>query len=193
MHRLAVSGPVHCLLRPLFSTGFADASLYVGDNSRYWNDLKNVHYCLKVLACIVAFLPAEQARAPKSAPSEVILPEVPDASELESQKRWLAGEVQLWLDDEWTKLDVHRELGEATAEVLILVQACRLPPCSDASSAHDMHLCSALTDRHAFLQAYAKARLQGIHEVGEVLLSISSDLLSFNFKETFVNAFDVST
>lgn len=64
--------------------------------------------------------------------------------------------MQLWLDEEWTKLDVHRQLGEATAE------------------------------------AYAKARLQGIHEIGEVLLSISSDLLSFNFKETFVNAFDVS-
>ena len=78
----------------------------------------------------MAFLPAEQARAPKSAPSEVTLPEVADAAELEAQKRWLAGEVQLWLDNEWTKLDVHRELGEATAEVLKHVQALTLAVCT---------------------------------------------------------------
>lgn len=42
------------------------------------------------------------------------------------------------------------------------------------------------------LQAYGKARLQGSDEIGAVLLSIGSDLLAFNFRETFVNAFDVS-
>lgn len=42
------------------------------------------------------------------------------------------------------------------------------------------------------LQAYGKTRLQGSDEIGEVLLSISSELLTFDFKETFVNAFDVS-
>ena len=42
------------------------------------------------------------------------------------------------------------------------------------------------------LQAYGKARLQGTDEIGSVLMSISSDLLAFDFKETFVNAFDVS-
>lgn len=48
-----------------------------------------------------------------------------------------------------------------------------------------------VTKRTILLQAYAKARTEGIDEIGEVLLSISSDLLSFNFRETFVNAFDV--
>lgn len=42
------------------------------------------------------------------------------------------------------------------------------------------------------LQAYGKTRLQGSDEIGEVLLGISSELLTFDFKETFVNAFDVS-
>lgn len=42
-----------------------------------------------------------------------------------------------------------------------------------------------------YLQAYAKARSQGTNEIGSVLLSISSELLTFDFKETFVNAFDV--
>ena len=42
------------------------------------------------------------------------------------------------------------------------------------------------------MQAYGKARNEGIHEIGAVLLSVSSDLLTFDFKETFVNAFDVS-
>ena len=41
------------------------------------------------------------------------------------------------------------------------------------------------------LQAYGKARTEGIDEIGALLLSISSDLLAFNFRETFVNAFDV--
>ena len=53
-----------------------------------------------------------------AAPSEVVLPSYSDASDLESQQKWLAAEIQLWLDDEWTKLDVHRELGEATAQVV---------------------------------------------------------------------------
>lgn len=57
---------------------------------------------------------ASEAEAP---PSEVILPPLLDASDLKSQQKWLAAEIQLWLDDEWTKLDVHRELGEATAQV----------------------------------------------------------------------------
>ena len=57
-----------------------------------------------------------------------------------------------------------------------------------------LHICLGCQtfSNFIFLQAYAKARLQGIHEVGEVLLSISSELMSFNFRETFVNAFDVS-
>lgn len=92
----------------------------------------------------------------QSAPEDVILSSVTDTTELESQQKWLAVEVQLWLDDEWTQLAVHKDLGEATA------------------------------------QAYGKARLQGTDEIGSVLLSISSDLLAFDFKETFVNAFDVS-
>lgn len=46
--------------------------------------------------------------------------------------------------------------------------------------------------KHIFiLQAYGKARTEGIDEIGALLLSISSELLVFNFRETFVNAFDV--
>lgn len=45
---------------------------------------------------------------------------------------------------------------------------------------------------HIFaVQAYGKARIEGINEIGALLLSISSELLVFNFRETFVNAFDV--
>ncbi|DBA83890.1 TPA: hypothetical protein ACH3X1_006397 [Trebouxia sp. C0004] len=97
----------------------------------------------------------QKALALCAAPTDVVLPSVLDASELEAQQKWLAGEIELWLNDEWIRLDVHQALGEATA------------------------------------QAYGKTRLQGSDEIGEVLLSISSDLLTFDFKETFVNAFDV--
>lgn len=98
----------------------------------------------------------QKALALCAAPADVVLPSVLDASELQAQQKWLAGEIELWLNDEWTKLDVHQALGEATA------------------------------------QAYGKTRLQGSDEIGEVLLSISSELLTFDFKETFVNAFDVA-
>ncbi|KAL3138857.1 hypothetical protein ABBQ32_005687 [Trebouxia sp. C0010 RCD-2024] len=99
---------------------------------------------------------AGQAAKAEATPSEVVLPPLVDALDLMSQQRWLAAEIQLWLDEEWTKLDVHRELGLATA------------------------------------QAYGQARSQGTDEIGSLLLSISSQLLTFDFKETFVNAFDVS-
>ncbi len=56
--------------------------------------------------------------------------------------------------------------------------------------------CAKVTQKQTTLwcavQAYAKARLEGTDEIGAVLLSMSSDLLAFDFKETFVNAFDVS-
>lgn len=41
------------------------------------------------------------------------------------------------------------------------------------------------------LQAYAKVREQGEDEVGGVLLGMSSELLSFDYTETFVDAFEV--
>lgn len=41
------------------------------------------------------------------------------------------------------------------------------------------------------MQAYGQARSHGTDEIGALLLSISSELLTFDFKETFVNAFDV--
>lgn len=62
-------------------------------------------------------LSAGQASALCAAPTDVVLPSILDASELEAQQQWLAGEIELWLNDEWTKLDVHRALGEATAQV----------------------------------------------------------------------------
>ncbi|DBA74741.1 hypothetical protein WJX79_004155 [Trebouxia sp. C0005] len=121
---------------------------------------RTAHYCT-VPAYTVWTVSHTSSRQQKAfalcaAPTDVVLPSVLDTSELEAQQEWLAGEIELWLNDEWTKLDVHRALGEATA------------------------------------QAYGKTRLQGSDEIGEVLLGISSELLTFDFKETFVNAFDVA-
>ena len=136
--------------------------------------------CKGAMFTTVTCLSAGQALALCAAPTDVVLPSVLDASELEAQQKWLAGEIELWLNDEWTKLDVHRALGEATAQVCppVLI-VCR------ASKA--LHVSVDMP-----LQAYGKTRLEGSDEIGEVLLSISSELLTFDFKETFVNAFDVS-
>lgn len=61
---------------------------------------------------------------------------------------------------------------------------------ADLKSAAAQDTCKSVLT--CFLQAYGKTRLQGSDEIGEVLLNISSELLTFDFKETFVNAFDVS-
>ena len=53
----------------------------------------------------------------RATPADVVLPAVVDSEQLQSQEQWLAKEVQLWLDDEWTQLEVHKDLGQATAKV----------------------------------------------------------------------------
>lgn len=111
-----------------------------------------------------------------------MLPCVSDEAQLQEQEEWLANQVQSWLNDEWTELSIHQDLGRATAKVRSLYGKLRFNKCSQR----------CLISYVSILQAYRNARSQGKSEIGEVLLSISSDLLSFNFRETFVNAFDVS-
>lgn len=36
--------------------------------------------------------------------------------DLEEEAAWLAGMVRCWLDEEWTPLDVHADVGRATGE-----------------------------------------------------------------------------
>jgi hypothetical protein len=42
------------------------------------------------------------------------------------------------------------------------------------------------------MQAYAKLRQQGQDDVSDLVLSLATELLAFNYRETFVNAFEVS-
>lgn len=58
----------------------------------------------------------------RATPADVLLPSVIDSEQLQKQKQWLAKEVQLWLDDEWTPLEVHKDLGQATAKVCMFRQ-----------------------------------------------------------------------
>ena len=45
------------------------------------------------------------------------LPPLSSVDEIEYESLWIAGMIRCWLDDEWTPLEVHRELGEATARI----------------------------------------------------------------------------
>lgn len=63
--------------------------------------------------------------------------------------------IAMWLDEEWTPLEVHKELGQAAGD------------------------------------AYVKCRQHGDDDVSSLVLSISNELLSFNYRETFTNAFEV--
>ncbi len=64
-------------------------------------------------------------------------------------------QIRTWLDEEWTPLAVHAEVGEAAAKALI------------------------------------RMRLDGEVEMGSIVLGLGSELLSFNFRETFTGAFEV--
>ncbi len=44
---------------------------------------------------------------------------------------------------------------------------------------------------YAACQAYVSARRQGSADAGDVLLDMSQALLQFDYRDTFVNAFDV--
>ena len=66
-------------------------------------------------------LPALQGAAdvmPAAAePENIMLSEQPSAEELRADEQYLAGAIAEWLDDEWTPLSVHRELGAAAGQV----------------------------------------------------------------------------
>lgn len=64
--------------------------------------------------------------------------------------------IALWLDEEWTPLEVHKQLGVATGE------------------------------------AYVRLRQAGENEAGPLLLGLSSELMAFNFRETFTGPFEVA-
>lgn len=63
--------------------------------------------------------------------------------------------IATWLDEEWTSLEVHQQLGEAAGA------------------------------------AYVTCRQRGDDEMSALLLGLSNELLAFNYRETFVNAFEV--
>lgn len=85
----------------------------------------------------------------------VVLANHTSVDELRQEAEWLADMVRLWLDEEWLPLDVHGDVGRATA------------------------------------QAYVKLRRQGASEAGDVLLGLGTELLGFDFSETFTSGFDV--
>ena len=71
-----------------------------------------------------------------------------------------------WLDEEWTPLDVHAALGRATGDAFCRLRA---GACGqgggDGGSGRD---------------------------VSDVLLGLSAELSTFNFRETFTGPFEVS-
>lgn len=64
--------------------------------------------------------------------------------------------IALWLDEEWTPLDVHKQLGKAAGD------------------------------------AYVKCRQQGDADMSSLVLGLSNELLAFNYRETFTDAFEVA-
>lgn len=87
---------------------------------------------------------------------EFMLPSITSNEEFAKESRWVQRQVATWLNEEFTPLDIHADVGVAAAK------------------------------------AYCKLRAQGESEAGTILLGLSSELLNFNFRETFTSAFEVS-
>jgi hypothetical protein len=68
----------------------------------------------------------------------------------------IARVIAAWLDEEWTPLEVHTQLGEAAGA------------------------------------AYVVCRQAGDNDMSSLVLGLSNELLAFNYREAFVNAFEVS-
>lgn len=47
------------------------------------------------------------------------LPSLSSADDIQFEAAWLAGIIRLWLDEEWTPLEVHRDLGAAAAALYV--------------------------------------------------------------------------
>lgn len=64
--------------------------------------------------------------------------------------------IAMWLDEEWTPLDIHKQLGDAAGD------------------------------------AYVQCRQQGDDDMSSLVLGLSNQLLPFNYRETFTDAFEVA-
>ncbi|KAG7668055.1 hypothetical protein NADE_005091 [Nannochloris sp. 'desiccata'] len=50
------------------------------------------------------------------------LPALNSVDDIEIESLWISGMIRCWLDDEWTPLEVHRELGQAAARAYMEVR-----------------------------------------------------------------------
>jgi hypothetical protein len=58
----------------------------------------------------------------------VLLPSLGSDDQLTQEQQWVADMVRVWLDEEWTPLEVHKALGDAAGQVRDV--ACRLLQCA---------------------------------------------------------------
>jgi hypothetical protein len=47
------------------------------------------------------------------------LPALNSVDDIETESLWISGMVRCWLDEEWTPLEVHKDLGQAAARVYL--------------------------------------------------------------------------
>ena len=47
------------------------------------------------------------------------LPLLNSMDEIYEESRWISGMIREWLDEEWTPLDIHNDLGEAAAKIYV--------------------------------------------------------------------------
>jgi len=106
---------------------------------------------LHTISLTIHHLPPQSEDVPS-----IEFPPLSTPQQLDQEQQWVSNMVRLWLNEEWTPLYIHKDLGDAAGK------------------------------------AYKSQRLAGCNEAGDVLLGLSSDLLAFNYRDTFVNGFEVA-
>jgi len=79
-----------------------------------------------------------------------------DDGKIREDAAWLGDMIRLWLNEEWSELEIHRRIGKEVARV------------------------------------FANARLEGCHEIQDVLVALTTELQAFDFYDSFTDAFSVS-
>ncbi|EFJ42491.1 hypothetical protein VOLCADRAFT_107181 [Volvox carteri f. nagariensis] len=120
-------------------------------------------------------------RASSGVESYVVKP-IANEADLEAERTWLATAMATWLDEEWTVLPEHKQLGVKRG---------------GREAAHGRSVCSsAERSGQAAASAYVELRRRGEDDMGSVVLAVASELLrpelAAAFRASFTDPFEVS-
>ena len=109
-----------------------------------------------------------------------------DDGKIREDAAWLGDMIRLWLNEEWSELEIHRRIGWGAEGGLAPAARVRHWALTDCLSTPAPCL------RKEVARVFANARLEGCHEIQDVLVALTTELQAFDFYDSFTDAFSVS-